>query len=171
MKKFSIVNPIIQGSLDTSFEAKTPMDAAVKAYKNVSAYFSSNVPQFAFTMKEGNSFYHYVATEKINGDGKIKFTIKENKNVPGASKLPEFISGINDMKGGKYKKYRYNDDSSDSSDSSNDSSSDYNYYRPVKRRSPIDYWYYNPNVYARDHYYVPQFISSITPYVYITLES
>jgi hypothetical protein len=175
MKNYTIVNPIIKGSIDTMYMAKEPLGAAISAYKTMSTYFAKNVPEFAFTIQEGGTKYHYIASEKVNDKGKIKFTIKENKNVQNLEKLNTFIENTNSKEGGgshrrkhsSKSSYRYDDD--DSSDSSSDSSSDYNYYRPIKRQSPIDYWYYYPNAYTYKYYYVPQFTQPVSPYVYITL--
>ena len=165
MKNFTIVNPIIKGSLDTTIRSDAPLNAAIDAYKNMSAYFAKNVPHFAFTLQEGGNMHHYIATEKVNDSGKIKFTIKENKGVKNVSSLTNFIKTVYQKDGGGHSKskskYRYEDDSSSES-------SDYNYYRPVKRQSAIDYWYYYPNVYNYDYYYVPQFTSAVVPYVYIS---
>lgn len=163
MKNFTLVNPVIKGSLNTTFEAKTPNEAAMNAYKNISAYFAKNVPKFSFSMQEGETLYHFTAKEKINENGKIRFSIQQNKDIKDVAKLTKFIDDVDNLNGGG--RYRYSDDSSESSSES----SDYKYYKPIRRHRPIDYWYYYPNSYTYDYYYVPQFIPSVTPYVYVKL--
>ena len=177
MKNFQIVNPVIKGSMETNIRAKTARDAAITSYKNISTYFASNVPQFAFTLQEGGNLSHFVASEKINSEGKVKFTIRESKKIQNIELLNKFINETDNFEGGGHKRrsksryrYRYEDDSSDSSDSSSDSSSDYNYYKPVRHQTPIEYWYYYPNAYKYNYYYVPQFISPITPYIEIRID-
>lgn len=168
MKNFQLVNPNIEGTIQTKFEGKTVNDAAVSAYRTISGLFSNNVPKFSFTLMNNDKYYHFDAKEKMNDSGKIKFTITENKNTIDNNALKQFIVESTDMNGGG-SKYRYDDSSSSSFSSSlNDSSSDYKYFRPVKRSCPINYWsYWAGYPYTRPYYYVPQFVPTIKPYVYI----
>lgn len=168
MEKYTLVNPVIQGTMETSFESKNRINAAGKAYDTMSKYFSNNMPHFNFTLKKGSKFFHFNATEKLNDKGKIKTEIKEVTDVKNENKLDAFITKTQEIKGGGKKKYKYDDSDSDSSDSDSESS-DYKYYRPMPRRSAIDYWHYYPYIYQYDYLYVPQFINTVTPYVEIIL--
>ena len=164
MKNFTLINPTIKGSINSTFKAKSSNEAAINAYKTISAYFSKNVPQFSFTMQEGGNLHHFMAKEKITENGKIKFVVSPLTKIKNVTKMQKFIGEIDTMAGSG--RYNLSDDSS--SDSS-DQSSDYKYYKPIRRQRPIDYWYYYPNLYTYDYYYVPQFIPSLSPYVYIKL--
>jgi hypothetical protein len=163
MKNFTLVNPVIKGSLNTTIKAESSDQAAMKAYKNISAYFSKNVPKFNFTMKEGNKFHHFTAKEKINKEGKIRFCIDKNTKVNNEAHIEKFIDEVDTLSGGG--KYSYQDDSS--SDDSSSESPDYKYYKPIRRSKPIDYWYYYPNAYTQNYYYVPQFVPTVSPYMYV----
>ena len=169
MKNFTLVNPSIEGSIQTSFNAKNSDDAAVQTYKTLSAYFANNIPHFSFTMKQGPKYYHYTAKEKMNASGKVKFTVKKNDLKIDSSKIEAFVEEAKamEMEGGSRRKYKYDD--SDSSDSSE--SSDYRYYKPMRRHEPIQRWSYYPyyHYYPRTYYHVPQFVRSTHPYIYIKL--
>jgi hypothetical protein len=171
MKSYTIVNPHIGGSMDTTFKTRNVNDAANLAFTSMSKYFSSNIPKFSFTLQKGGGedFYHFTVTEKI-ADDKIKFSIqKENKF--NNDNLVKFIkeNQEHDLKGGKrhshHKKYKYDEDDSSSSDSDDDY---YYYYKPINRYQPINYWSYSPYVYNYRQFYVPTFIPTIVPYISIS---
>lgn len=146
MNSFSLVNPCIQSDkLQTTYEAKKPMEAANKFYNDISKYFLSPVKNFKFTIKSNNGeYYHYEAKEEFSNDN-IKFVIKAyngniiEKNLKNMKKL------FKKQVGGKHKHHRRRDD--DSSSSSSSDSDDY-LYRRVS--FPINSWWYNPFVYLVD---------------------
>jgi len=178
MNSYILVNPHIEGSIDTRFKTKTANEAATIAYDTVSKYFSNNLPKFSFTLQKAGSdkFYHFDVNEKINKNDKIKFQIKENSSITNLDGLKKFIDTNNDkLEGGKshkshkYRKYKYDDeDSSDSSDSDDDY---YYYYKPITRTMPITYWSYYPYAYNLKQIYVPTFVPTISPYVYINFSN
>lgn len=180
MKSYILVNPHIEGSIETKFKTKSSAEAANLAYETVSKYFSNNLPKFTFTLQKAGSdkFYHFDVSEKINKNDKIKFEIKENTAVSNIDGLKKFIqTNEQELDGGKHsKKYRL-DDSESSDSSSSDSNSDddyYYYYKPINRSMPITYWsyypYVYPNIYSRK-LYVPTFVPTVTPYLYISLSN
>jgi hypothetical protein len=175
MKSYILVNPHIEGSIDTKFKTNSPMEAANLAYETLSKYFSNNIPKFSFTIQKAGSdkFYHFDVNEKINKNDKIKFQIKENTEITNIDGLKKFIKNTEeDLAGGKKsnRKYKY-DDESDSS-SSDDSDEDYYYYyKPINRHMPITYWSYYPYVYNLKKIYVPTFVPTISPYVYINFSN
>jgi hypothetical protein len=177
MKSYILVNPHIEGSVETKFKTKTANEAASLAYETVSKYFSNNLPKFSFTLQKAGSdkFYHFDVSEKINKNDKIKFLIKPNESISSVEGLKKFIeTNEENLAGGKNKskKYRFDDDSSDSSSSSSGSDDDYYYYyKPVNRSLPITYWSYYPYVYSLQKLYVPTFVPTISPYVYISLSN
>jgi hypothetical protein len=179
MKSYILVNPHIEGSVETKFKTKTAEEAASLAYESISKYFSNNLPKFSFTIQKAGSdkYYHFDVKEKINKSDKIKFEIKKNEAIQDINGLKKFIE-INEenLSGGKTshsKKYRLTDKDDDSSSSSSDSSTDdyYYYYKPVNRSMPITYWSYYPYVYSLRKFYVPTFVPTISPYVYISLSN
>ena len=181
MKSYILVNPHIKGSMDVEFKSNSATEAANLAYENISKYFSNNIPNFSFTLQKGGSekFFHFNVREKINKNDKIKFKIEENTSITSIDGLKKFIDNNESeidggadqlIVGGKHdKKYKYDDSSSSSSSSSSESEDDdyYYYYKPIKRNMPITYWSYYPYVYNLRKVYVPTFVPTISPYVYI----
>jgi hypothetical protein len=182
MKSYTLVNPQLKGSIDVEFKCNSAIEAANLAYDSISKYFSNNVPNFSFTLQKGGSkFFHFDVKEKINRKDKIKFQIKENSTITNIDGLVKFIKineeelegGYKDDKHDKHdkhsKKYKFDeDDSSSSSESSEDD--DYYYYKPITRNMPITYWSYYPYVYNLKKVYIPTFVPTVTPYVYIAYE-
>jgi hypothetical protein len=177
MKSYILVNPHIEGSVETKFKTKTADEAASFAYESISKYFSNNLPKFSFTLQKAGSdkYYHFDVKEKINKNDKIKFEIKKNDLIQDINGLKKFIE-VNEenLAGGKSshsKKYKLSDDDSDSSSSSSSDDNYYYYYKPVNRYQPISYWSYYPYVYNLRKFYVPTFVPTISPYVYISLSN
>lgn len=157
-----LVNPQIEGSIEQRFQSKTPREAGLKAYKEISQYFSNNMPEFSFSLRSGNDLYHYHVREKINKDDKIKYVVKQTEKNVNEAGLRKFIEeSKNDLIGGG----KYFDDSSDSDSSSEEDS--YEYYRRKQQNEAIYYWKYFPGAYPYGYYYTPQFIKPLTPYIYI----
>lgn len=177
MKSYILVNPHIEGSVDTKFKTKNSEEAANLAYESISKYFSNNLPKFSFTLQKAgsNQFYHFEVSEKINKNDKVKYQIKANKSISNVQGLEKFIEANQEKLAGgkdKSKKYRFDEDSSESSSSSESSDDDYYYYyKPVNRSLPITYWSYYPYVYPLKKFYVPTFVPTISPYVYISLSN
>jgi hypothetical protein len=188
MKSYTLVNPQLKGSIDVEFKCNSAIEAANLAYDSISKYFSNNVPNFSFTLQKGGAkFFHFNVKEKINNKkDKIKFIIEENSTITNIDGLLKFIK-VNDeeLEGGQKddkhdkhakhsKKYKFDDDdsssSSNSSDSDSDSDDDYYYYKPITRNMPITYWSYYPHVYNLKKVYVPTFVPTVTPYIYIAYE-
>ena len=176
MKSYILVNPHIKGSIDIEFKSNSATEAANLAYETVSKYFSNNIPKFSFTLQKGGSdkFFHFDVKEKINKQDKIKFQIEENTSITTIDGLKKFIDNNEaELDGGHSKKYKY-DDSSESEDSSSSSDSDddyYYYHKPIVRNMPITYWSYYPYVYNLKKVYIPTFVPTISPYVYINFSN
>ena len=168
MDEYKIVNPRIRGSMNTRFMAENNKEAGLNAYKEMSSYFSNNVPSFVFTLQRGNKMIHYVAKEKVNNE-KVKFSVRQIDDSSKLRKIDEdalktFIADTGDGSnvGGGFT--YFDDDSSSSSSSPN-----YVYHRKPIEYSPITHWQYFPKIYPFQYSYVPTFISSVQPYVYVKL--
>lgn len=176
MKSYILVNPHIEGTMDTKFKANSVQDAANMAYETLSSYFSNNLPKFSFTLQKGgkdnDKFYHFDVNEKINKAEKVKYTITLNEKA-NETILKKFIEENNEKQtGGKHRKYKKSYKYDDDSDSSEDSDDDYYYYyKPIVRPQPINYWSYSPYVYGYKKMYVPTFIPTVTPYINIYWET
>lgn len=135
MTKFTLVNPKIDGSVKTSYEASSPIKAADEAYSSISKYFTNRLQEFRFTLQSGGKYHHYVASEKKNKEGKVSYTISEFKGKVVTDALEHRSSEYQKQYGGKHKKW----DEDDSSDDSSPPFRRYNY--------PIYNWWYDPFIY------------------------
>ena len=49
---YQLVNPIIEGTFQDVYDAKTPIVAADNMWNNLTEHIVSHVPRFIFTMKD-----------------------------------------------------------------------------------------------------------------------
>ena len=64
MTLYKLVNPLIKGKLNTTFEESSSSRAAEKAYTTLSKYFHNSTPVFLFTLQK-------VSDKKKLGEGKV----------------------------------------------------------------------------------------------------
>jgi hypothetical protein len=187
MTKYNLVNPCIGGSIKTQYEAKSHMQAAKDAWEDFSQYLTNSVPKFAYTLERTSDgkLFHFSVNEKIGKNKNASFSINELNVGLSNSQLNSLKSDFNNMQNkldGQFggKKHRYDDDNdkkhkNDEEDDSSSSSSDLvNAIRLLKykqQNQPIVYWWYNPLIYRTNDLYIPTFISQLSPYVHINLNS
>lgn len=182
---YVLVNPHINGSVETKLKADNSLQAAKKAYKNLSKHFNNNVPKFYFTLQKGTKgkYYHFEVKEKKE-DEKVNFSIQsytipgdDKKSVAEFEKKLQTFKGKVSAKGGKRKSSKKS--KKDSSDSESDvSDSDDYYYKKARKyvpsssySYPIYYWWYDPYVYNLNSFYVPTFYAPLSPYIEIELRN
>ena len=165
MKTFSLVNPFITGSLDTTVEAKNEITAAKTLYMKVSKYFKNNLPRFYFTVMDDNSkLYHFEVNERKQGK-EVNFTIKAASMKKDAeTKIKNVVQRKQkEQSGGKDDKFLDMDHDDSESDSDSDSSSDsYSPRRVPLYIDPIREFLYNPSYIIE----VPDNIIIGYPYTY-----
>lgn len=145
--KYSLVNPYITGSIETTSNAKDEFTAAREIYGRVSKHFKNNVPRFFFTLYGGDDkkMYHFLVSEKKLGK-EVQYVIKEAKATNnGTKKLLELVNNKKQSGGSAF------DDSSSSDSGSSDSSSS-SPYRVPTYVSPIREFLYMPMLYQVDVY-------------------
>lgn len=182
MGKFRLVNPVIIGNFQNSYESSTAMDAAKNFWEELTGknYITNNVPQFLFTLENesGKSLHHYMVKEKIAAEGSkfADYSIEEVSVKLTKAQQKEFLDEVAKVKsrmgnekgqsGGKSRKQgrkRYDDD--DSSSSSDDDDDILDYIRMRRFDQPISYWWYAPTVYNVKTLFTPTFVSPLYPYV------
>jgi hypothetical protein len=169
MNNYSIANPQIQGTMETKFTARNDREAGLHAFREMSQYFSNNVPSFPFTLKRGGKYIHYKAREKVNDAGEVRFTVRQIEKAVNNSMLETFIQDTgSSLNGGAFSYYDDDDDSSSSSSSSGKKS--FGYHRRPLSSSPITHWQYYPKIYPYQYSYMPQFIPGLSPYVYLKFD-
>ena len=156
--KFTLVNPLLKGDIDTTFSGGSHLEASQQAYHSLSQYFNNYIPKFYFTLEdEDKKMYHFCVKETRSGEN-ADYTIKEYKvSNKYESELKKEINNYEkSQKGGKH-----SSSSSSSSDWLDDSSSSTN--GKTYKTEPIVYWWYYPAVYRLRKLYVPTFVQSVTP--------
>lgn len=179
MGKFTLINPVILGNVETTSNADTDINAAKEIWDNLSKHINNNIPLFLFTLKGGSMISHFSVKENIkNKDKKIEYLIekiypaldnaKESKYVNKATSMFDTLKKY--QSGGKRSKSKGKNKSSDSSSSSSDSDTDsksYYSYLKLKNNSPIRYWWYTPSFYQyeRPVLFTPTFKTTVVPYI------
>lgn len=196
MPKYALVNPFLHGNVKPIFEGKNQLEAANNAYQEISKYFSSNQPEFIFTIQYlekkknlagGNSsdYYTFKVDEKrnIKNNNEIKFNLQEinfnkeeNKGLNVFKK--ELKNTINNIKSQNKEKKGGNIFSDNIFDSDDEVDDDDNYlyniydYPRMRYSTPIYGYYYWPSLYNRfytsNFFYIPTFSIKSTPYIYIS---
>lgn len=174
---YRLINPYIEGSIDTISHDKNPYNAGKKFYNKLSEYFTNHVEDFYMSVMnvETKNMTHYHIQEKRDGDS-VYFYMKilpEKFPAETEKKLITEINKIKKQSGGKHHHRRHSDDSSDSSDSS--SSSDDNYYSmlPITRFTYFNLPYYNLINYDAtvcQRLFLPTFSLPLTPSVEIRFD-
>lgn len=175
--KLQLINPVIAGSFEKTYEADVVEDAAKMFWDALAIsgkYIVGNVPKFMFTMKEEGSgkLHHFVVTESVEGKN-ASYSIKKidlNLSSAESKKLIDASSNayntalkiVNKHQEGGKRKNKYDDSStSDSSDSDID-----DLFRSIRIKSvskPIVYWWYTPTIYKVEKIFTPTFVPSVTP--------
>jgi hypothetical protein len=174
MPKFTIVNPFIEGKMNKTCNAKTPIAAAKETWCNLSKNFSNNVPKFAFTLENESdgSLSHFSVTEKIV-ETDVDYLIKELNLNLSESNNDKFKNEIHKLKqiqiGGKSKYYK-DDDDDDNDAIYDDLANIYDNIRTYKQNQqnwPVYYWWYFPSLYKVEDLYIPTFTAPFNPYAHL----
>ena len=172
MSNYNLINPSIQGNLENTFSGTNQLDAAVDAWDSLSKYITNTVPRFAFTLENTNDgqLHHFLVKENLSGGNSATYKITELDLNMKPSDVKAFKARINKFKksqaGGKKRKDKdEKDDDDDSTTSSSEAYSALKLYKQATKPLPIHYWWYDPIVYRFDSFYVPTFVSPLTPYI------
>lgn len=188
MSGYRLVNPYIQGSINTTFSGGSASSAAEKVWTTLSEHFENTTPRFAFTLQDNKTdkLYHFGVKERLDKDDEVTYSIKElDVNMTDAQRT-KVMNSLNNaeqnvLSGGKRSKKtkktkktytRYSDDDDDFDDllDDSDSDSDYDFYGlSTYMRQPITWFSYYPSYFPVDYLFVPTWSSSCTPYVQLLL--
>lgn len=174
-KSYELVNPVITGTIETTFDADNALDAANQFWTNFTVKeknISGNLPKFMFTLKDGDGkLYHFMVEETPNDSKNAKYNITQVEHKMTEAQEKEFLEAIanakkmsrtlvNKQNGGK--KNRYDDSSSSSSSDEDDL---FRFIRTRRVLNPVTYWWYAPTVYNVRSVFTPTFVSPLSPYV------
>lgn len=182
--KYKLVNPMIEGTLQTEFEGNSTIEAAQTAWNTISKHIYDNVPKFAFTLRDKDGKLHNFVINEVesatkNNGGKIKYKLASlggvNKNIERAfkNKLVEVEQSRKQSGGVRHKRYNNLDEDSDEDSDEFDEDALYKairYKRNINLAQPIVYWWYSPTLYKEylKNFYMPSFVQ-MTPYVEVEL--
>lgn len=138
---YRLINPYIEGSIDTVVNSKNFSGAGRKLYKIISNQFTNHVNDFYMTVQnvETKELSHFKIGEKRDGStidyNLIKLDEKFSPDLE--KKLVASVDKLSKQSGGRrHHKHRFDDDDDDSS-SDSDSDSEYGNYgyqiQPVSR--------------------------------------
>lgn len=186
--KLKLVNPLLIGQFNTTYNVYRPLDAAVNFWNDLSTHLTNNMPKMRITfMDDKEVLYHFKIQERIQGGAKsVNFTVKQETHKISESDKKEFINFIKseenkiknkaeDQSGGKMKNAPNKKDyvissssssSSNSSDSSDDEDDDlYDFSKYRRLSQPIIYYSYTPFIYKITRFFTPTFVLPLTPYI------
>lgn len=192
--KLKLVNPLLIGQFNTTYDVQNPLDGAVNFWNDFSSHVTNNMPSMRITlMNDKKELFHFRIREKMHGGAKsVNFTVKqEYHDIPKKTK-DEFLNAIEqdtqliqnqaeNQSGGKiknapkkkdYKLSKPSSSSDSSSDSSSESSSDesndgdlYDFSKYRRLSQPIIYYSYTPSLYKITRFFTPTFVLPLTPYI------
>lgn len=151
--RYRLCNPYATGTIKTSTNAKSPIQAAKKLYTRISPYFSNNLPSFFFSLEDRKGkLHHFEVNERKSGD-EANFTIRGvSMKKKGEKRLREIVS---QQSGGKTKSEA---DTSSSSSSSSDAAA-----------KAFHNWlyftgYYMIDSYPVERYFFPVFVDTLVDF-------
>lgn len=139
---YRLINPYIEGSLDTIVKASNSFRAGKKMYNNISKFFTNHVNDFYMTIQnlDSKDLTHFKIEEKRNGNDTVDFSLMKlegNFDPEFEKKLINNIEKISKQDGGNHS-YSNDDSTSDSSSSESD------YYRNISQPISRFVYFYLP---------------------------
>lgn len=119
---YRLMNPYVEGTLDTMVRARNSFSAGKQLYKSLSNYFTNHVENFYMTIQnvETKDLTHFKVAEKKGNNNTVDFKlVKLDDNFPTDvnEKLISNVEKLERQSGGKHR----DDDSSDSDSLSSES--------------------------------------------------
>lgn len=170
---YRLINPYIEGSLDTVVHASNSFSGGKKLYNSISNFFTNHVNDFYMTIQnvETKNLSHFKINEDRGKNGAVDFQLtKLDKTFSPdiEDKLLDTIDKLGNQSAGKHKNNR--SESTSSSASSSDESSDFFKYQvqPITRFVYFYMPYYRLNLVGLNpldisRMYVPMFNFPINP--------
>ena len=142
---YRLINPYIEGSIDTNVRSSNSFNAGKKLYKSISNFFSNHVDDFYMTIQNITSkeLSHFKIGEKRGEGGTVDFNLikmDDNFSPEIEKKLVTSVDKLNKQSGGRRHKHHYRNDDDSTSDSTSSDDSDFFRY-PVQPISRFTYFY------------------------------
>lgn len=141
---YRLINPYIEGSMDTVVRAKNSFNAGKRLYGSISNFFTNHVDDFFMTVQnvETKELTHFRIGEKRGDNGTVDFNlvkIDDRFSPELEKKLVTNIEKLSKQAGGKHRHHKYEKDDSSSSSSSSEESDYYKF--PVQPITRFTYFY------------------------------
>lgn len=176
---YRLINPYIEGSVDTMVRARNTFSAGKKLYGNISKFFTNHVEDFNMTIQniETKELAHFRINEKRGKENVIDFNmVKLDESLPSRveKELINSIEKIEKQSGGK-KHHHHHDDSSESSSSCSSDSffRTTSYVQPITRFVYFNLPYYKIvglSPYDVNRLFLPVFSWPLSPVMEIRLD-
>lgn len=140
---YRLINPYIEGSLDTVVRASNSFSAGKKLYKTISDYFTNQVDDFYMTVQnvESKELSHFKIGEVRGENGMVDFKLAklDDRFAPDLEKkLLSNVDKMSKQSGGRHRHRHQRDDDTTTESSSEDS----DYLKiPIQPISKFVYFY------------------------------
>ncbi|XWV26507.1 hypothetical protein QJ857_gp0562 [Tupanvirus soda lake] len=144
---YRLINPYIEGSLDTVVRASNSFSAGKKLYNTISDFFTNHVDDFYMTIQnvETKELSHFKIGEKRSDNGMVDFKLikLDDRFKPDLEKkLVTNIEKLSKQSGGRHHHRRhYDDDDDDTTSESTTEERDYYYRIPIQPITRFVYFY------------------------------
>lgn len=103
---YRLINPYIEGTVDTTVRASNPFSAGKKLYNTISNYFTNHVEDFYMTVQnmETKGLTHFKIGEKRHGNDSVDFNLSRLEKSLGSdleSNLVNSVDKLNKQSGGR----------------------------------------------------------------------
>lgn len=172
---YRLINPYIEGSMDTVVLARNSFNAGKKLYDTISNFFTNSVDNFYMTVQnvETNELTHFKIGEKRSENGTVDFNLVrlEEKFSPELEKsLVNNVDKLSKQSGGRHRHHHHDDD--DDTTTSDSSSEENDFFKfqmqPITRFTYFYLPYYKLNLVAlspldTSRIFMPMFSLPINP--------
>lgn len=173
-QSYRLINPIIEGSVDTVVKAKNSFSAGKKIYNVISGYFTNHVKDFNMTIQniDTKALSHFNVNEKMSDDSKVDYDLVKLEGELPKDVEKKLLETVDKQMGGR----RNRDDSSDSDSSSSDEEySSMIYVQPITRFIYYNLPYYKFKTIGLSRYdsarlFMPMFSLPVNPIFEIVLD-
>jgi hypothetical protein len=143
---YRLINPYIEGSLDTVVRSRNSFNAGKKIYNTISNYFTNHVDDFYMTIQnvETKDLAHFKINEKRDDNGFVDFNlVKFDEKLPQdlEKKLVNAVDKFSKQSGGRHRKHHHRDNYDDDDDTTTESSESDYYRYPIQPISKFVYFY------------------------------
>lgn len=141
---YRLINPYVEGTVNTVVKARNPFNAGKKLYNTISSYFTNHVDDFYMTVQnlETKKLEHFKINEKRSENGGVSYSLLMLDKSFGKDLDKKFIGQVEKTEkqnGGK--KIKLDDSDSDSESDSESSSESDNFKFPSQPINKFVYFY------------------------------